>query len=262
MNATLIGSGAEADIFEDEAGRALKLFRDLRTGAISACREEESLRHCQQGGFPVPTPLLRFTSKGCSGLAMSLVRGVELGADLFDLVGAGSAVGTTLGQLHASLHRLAACATPAIPSYMNVFQAAASQHGLGALLAELPGGQLLCHGDFHADNVLLVNGSPVVLDWSRAFIGPPQADVATTLVRLRTVQAPAQASQQERSTFRANLLEIEETYLKEYERNLRLDHAVVQNWVRVVAAEANMTGGGTTADLSPLISGLGSFRWP
>lgn len=178
MNVTQIDAGAEADILDDGHGSVLKLFRDSASGAASAAREFGALSHCRQHGFAVPEPLGQFKSDGQSLVKMTLIQGDDLGANLFDVAGCGTGVGSVLGQLHAELHRLPPCACSSIPTSTRVFETAAATHGLSRVLARLPTVDLLCHGDLHADNVMLERTKCVVLDWSRSFRGPPEADVA------------------------------------------------------------------------------------
>lgn len=51
-----------------------------------------------------------------------------------------------------------------------------------SLLASLPSGDSLCHGDFHPDNIILAKQQPIIIDWLDASQGPPLADVARTLM--------------------------------------------------------------------------------
>jgi aminoglycoside phosphotransferase (APT) family kinase protein len=48
-----------------------------------------------------------------------------------------------------------------------------------SLLAEMPRGDRLCHGDFHPINVLGQTSQPLVIDWPDACRGDPSADVCT-----------------------------------------------------------------------------------
>ena len=53
---------------------------------------------------------------------------------------------------------------------------------LAAQLRAEPPPQVLCHGDPHLGNVLLVDGRPWLLDWDDAMLAPPERD----LVRLKS----------------------------------------------------------------------------
>ena len=58
------------------------------------------------------------------------------------------------------------------------------------LLDELPDDNTLCHMDFHPDQVLITDNSPVVIDWMTAKQGHPLSDVARTCVLLKFGQIP------------------------------------------------------------------------
>jgi aminoglycoside phosphotransferase (APT) family kinase protein len=48
------------------------------------------------------------------------------------------------------------------------------------LLATLPEGEAVCHGDFHVENILMTSQGPMVIDWIDATCGHPLGDVART----------------------------------------------------------------------------------
>lgn len=55
------------------------------------------------------------------------------------------------------------------------------------LLASLPGGNALCHGDFHCENVMSNAQGYTFIDWGDATLGNPLADVARTWLIMRFV---------------------------------------------------------------------------
>jgi aminoglycoside phosphotransferase (APT) family kinase protein len=57
-------------------------------------------------------------------------------------------------------------------------------------LERLPGGDALCHGDFHPDNVIMLPRGPVIIDWIAATSGNPLGDVARTSLLLRLGDLP------------------------------------------------------------------------
>jgi len=61
-------------------------------------------------------------------------------------------------------------------------------------LEAMPEGDRLCHGDFHADNVVITERGLVVIDWIDAAQGNPMADVARTAVIHLGVRASRRAS--------------------------------------------------------------------
>ncbi|MFL0198773.1 phosphotransferase family protein [Clostridium sp. WILCCON 0269] len=47
---------------------------------------------------------------------------------------------------------------------------------------ELPDDNILCHGDFHPDNILITKDNSIIIGWMTATQGNPLADVARTSV--------------------------------------------------------------------------------
>jgi hypothetical protein len=51
---------------------------------------------------------------------------------------------------------------------------------LGAMLAELPEGLAICHGDFHGGNILFDGQSYMIIDWAEVACGAPAGDACRT----------------------------------------------------------------------------------
>lgn len=51
-------------------------------------------------------------------------------------------------------------------------------------------GNVLCHGDFHPDNILMSPRGAVIIDWPDASQGHPLADVARTSLLARLAELP------------------------------------------------------------------------
>ena len=67
---------------------------------------------------------------------------------------------------------------------------AALRHRAEALLASLPHGESLLHGDYHPLNLLMGASGPVLIDWPGATSGPAEADVARTSVLMAASTPP------------------------------------------------------------------------
>ena len=75
---------------------------------------------------------------------------------------------------------------------------------------------VLCHGDFHSNNVLIESGRVSgILDWSAAHIGEPERDVTSTMTVIMAY-GPLFNSEQESKWFVEN-------YLDAYEQRMKLD---------------------------------------
>lgn len=70
----------------------------------------------------------------------------------------------------------------------RIMRSAAGKRPIDAAMVQidaLPDGDRLCHGDLHPDNMLMRDGAPVAIDWSKAAIGPPAADAARTAMLIQ-----------------------------------------------------------------------------
>jgi uncharacterized protein (TIGR02172 family) len=102
----------------------------------------------------------------------------------------------TFARLQASFHNKR---TDQLPSQKAYISYAISGTGLltldekaniSAILADLPEGNAVCHGDYHPDNVVFMDGEPMVLDWMTGTTGNPCGDVARTLIILQYAVLP------------------------------------------------------------------------
>lgn len=98
-----------------------------------------------------------------------------------------------------------------------------------------PGTQL-CHGRLHPGTILGVDDALTLVDWDRAFTGPPPADAALTWLRLRLPQSPDGRdwiAAGLRNALRASLGKV---YLQHYLELSGVDGSRVRAWVPVMAA--------------------------
>jgi hypothetical protein len=100
-------------------------------------------------------------------------------------------------MVHASLHAVGA-PMELQPVRVRLRERIAGAPNLPSRLADgalreldrLPDGDRLLHGDFHPGNVLLSSRGPVVIDWTNATHGDPDADVARTSLMLKLGAMP------------------------------------------------------------------------
>jgi len=96
-----------------------------------------------------------------------------------------------LADLHREVHEGRVPSLPALHDRLarGIERASAltpaERNALLRMLAGLPRGEAVCHGDFHPENVFLTDQGPVILDWNDATQGNPVADVARTTLLIR-----------------------------------------------------------------------------
>ena len=85
---------------------------------------------------------------------------------------------------------------------------------------------VLCHGDFHSNNVLVESGRVSgVLDWSAAQIGEPERDVSSTMT-VMMAYGPLFHSEKESKWFTEN-------YLEAYRRRMKVDQEKLEYYEAV-----------------------------
>lgn len=96
---------------------------------------------------------------------------------------------------------------------------------------ELVGGPaVVCHGDFHPLNVMVDGDRAWVLDWTDAALGPPEGDVARTLLLLGVVASIAASSPVERLALRVAGPWLARRYRRAYEAGRALDPIRLRRW--------------------------------
>ena len=192
-----IAEGREAEIFEYGDGRVLRLFRpgssleDARTQAAI-------LQAAADAGVRVPAVHGVETVEGRHGIILERIDG----DDLFEIVARSPwrlfSISSLTARLQADMH--ARTAPPALPSIRDSYrQRAVSRSGAPQelidaalkILDRLPDGDRLLHGDFHPGNIMLGDQGPVVIDWTGAASGSPEADFARTMLIMRLGEPPS-----------------------------------------------------------------------
>jgi aminoglycoside phosphotransferase (APT) family kinase protein len=231
-----IGIGRTAEIFDWQAGRVLKLYRDwCRPEWVE--QEARLTRAVHAVGLPVPAVLAVIEKDGRRGIVFEQISGPSMLADFsakpWHLIRAAR----LLAELHAAMH---AHEIPNLPSVResltyrieNTTLAQATKSAALTALAQLPDGQAICHGDFHPDNVLLSPRGPVIIDWMTVNGGHPLADVARTSLILRIGNPPPGLGRRLFELVR-NLFHTQ--YLKRYMRLRQVTRDEIEAWHLPVA---------------------------
>ncbi len=184
---TVIARGRTAEVLEWNDGQVLKLFYAwLPAGAIE--QEIRAARLVSGTNLPVPKLLGEESLEGRRGLIFERVAG----ASMLTLLGARPwacvRYACQFAELHTAIHRQKGSGLPSLKEGLEKnfsrikdlppeLLSSALNH-----LSVMPDGDVLCHFDFHPDQVLMRAAGPVVLDWMTAYSGQPAADVARTKV--------------------------------------------------------------------------------
>ena len=193
------GRGRTATVYDCSPGRVLKLFRagwPRQELAFEAVASAVAARRF--AGAPRLDAVVELD--GRLGLIYERAHGLTMLAALPQRPWRVPALARQLAALHAAMHRQSGQPLPAYQerlvrqiqrAHVSGMLPEALRDQALAVLAALPDGDRLCHGDFHPDNVVLAARGPVVIDWLTAAAGHPLADVARTHYLLTSAAMPA-----------------------------------------------------------------------
>lgn len=225
--------GGTAEIFALDAGRVLKLYWGGASPDAPE-REAERARAAHAAGAPSPAVLDVLAAEDRFGVMFEHVQGPSMLQLMTQDPSRAEDLICNLARLHADLHALPGTGLPPQREHLSRRIALSPlNHRLRATvlaaLSKLPGGEALCHGDFHPGNVLLAPSGPSIIDWFDAVRGHPAADVARTLLLLQYSRGPGDAALE---SARSDLTAL---YLQEYRRLHEVSSEALQAWALPVA---------------------------
>jgi aminoglycoside phosphotransferase (APT) family kinase protein len=238
----LVGEGREAEIFEWDEGRVLRLMRDPDREE-SMHRSVAAMAAARASGAPVPEVFEEVTLDGRPGVVMSRVDGDDLFAEISRRPWRFVGYALELGVVHARLHD--AVAPPSLMTQRELSTSRIERVDLDrdlrelalATLTRLPDGDRVLHGDFHPGNVLVTTTGPVVIDWTNAARGDAAADVARTQLMLRLGAVPPGTPALIRMGDRFGRRGFLTLYRRAYRRHRIVDENAVARWEIVRAAD-------------------------
>jgi aminoglycoside phosphotransferase (APT) family kinase protein len=218
--------------------------------ALARARHEFAImRSLHERGYPVPCPLLLkedYQPFGGPFLILPWVPGITLLEWLRHGFWRILNTADQLAGLHQALHALPLAGPFASPASFVERRLDELDWMIGDYdLAELTAGYAwlrerrpppparpsILHFDFHPVNVIVHDGRPqAVLDWSEADAGDPHADVAMTLVLLRTAPV-APETLHERLLARPARWWLARRYLRTYRRSSSLNPDVLRYYL-------------------------------
>jgi aminoglycoside phosphotransferase (APT) family kinase protein len=238
-----LGAGREAEILDWGDDRVLRWLRDpAGRGRLEI--EAAAMTAAARGGVSVPTVHGVIAVDGRPGLVMDRVDGEDLLTVLERRPWTFAQAASRLGRLQARLHDVSAPrelpdvrgtlleridAAPHLPARTAAYAR--------DLLAGLPDGDRLCHGDFHPGNVIVhPGGDDVLIDWSNAARGDPMSDLARTMLLVRIGALPEDTPSFTRMVTQFGRTLLCRAWIGSYRRARTTDPGVVRRWETVGAA--------------------------
>lgn len=180
----LIASGRAADVYAYGDGLVLRRYRTPHDTEYEAA----VMRYVREHGYPVPEVI----EASGRDMVMQRIEGISMLEDLPKRPWRLGRHARTLADLHRRLHEIEP------PSW---------------LVPKLGGGSAIVHLDLHPLNVMVTRDGPVVIDWSNAGLGAPEADAADLWLLMANAEAPG--SRVERALIKAGRGAFLRAFLKE-----------------------------------------------
>jgi uncharacterized protein (TIGR02172 family) len=229
----LIGQGRTAQIYAWEDSQALKLYF-AGWSASSVEQEAQVSRAVATTGLPVPATGNVVAVDGRFGILFERIAGPSMLQQFSARPWTVVHSLRVFTDLHLAMHTRT---VPGLPSQREqvtrlIGEASAASAAMRAQAQErlerLPDDHVLCHGDYHPDNVLMTRTGPVIIDWGSASAGHPLADVARTELLLQMGEPPS--AQRRKWLFTSARALVRRAYLRRYLRRSPARAAELALW--------------------------------
>jgi aminoglycoside phosphotransferase (APT) family kinase protein len=234
--------GRTADILPYDAQRILKLFHVNRSEAFVR-HEAEVTNLVHEARLPAPRVYEVIKEDNRWGIIYERIQGLTLSCYLMKHPWRLHHMVKQAADLQYQIHQHVVTGLPLLTQQYRdqisrVSELSVSEkESLLKQLAVLPQRTSLCHGDCNPDNVILSDNRLVLIDWSNAASGNPEADVARTTLLIRLGQPPPGTSHLANMMLAAGrkFLALDKRYLAAYYQNQE-PPAFFDQWSRLTAA--------------------------
>lgn len=233
-----IGDGGTAEIYLNENGQVVKLFRE-GFSEDSVFNEYRKSKWAYEAGLPAAKPLDMRQYEARHAILMEKVEGESLLERLYRHPETAAEAARTFAEYQVRLNERSADSLQDNQRQRMVRRISQTdrldEREKAAVLAELeqlPDDIRLCHGDYHPGNIMETPDGWKVIDWIDATCGHPLYDPARTLllVGFGTEEGGARSAlEQAAHTFR-------EIYLETYTKLSGCSAADIERWMLPVAA--------------------------
>lgn len=231
-----IAEGREAEMFEWEGRRVLRLYRgDFFRGAQR--EQARLLRIARECGVRVPAEYGLIEIDGRPGIVLERLDGPDLLTELGSKPWLLFQVGGIWGRLHAQINSKVAPLElePTRSRYRRIIENSPLvpdelRPRAIARLETLPDGDGLNHGDLHPANIMRTNGDFATIDWSNTTRGPAEADYIRSYMMCTLGELPPGTPWMIRTFARFGRKVLRVRYSSAYRSVLKPDAAALEAW--------------------------------
>ncbi len=217
----IIGQGRTADVYLWEDEKIIKLFSKDTHKSNVELEFDINLKvyeSSKEKGIAMPKPFQIVEVKDRTGIIFERIQGSTMLEEMSNKPWKIKFFAKELADLHHGIHQ---CVNISLKSYKLDIQSQIDKapflsekvkEKLLEMVAELEDSNVICHGDFHPDNIMLSNKGPIIIDWTNARKGNKILDVVRTLIIIKYSSTPPDKP----FIIRAVLKQLKNTLYKEY----------------------------------------------
>lgn len=235
-----IYEGDTAEIYDYNKTTVLKLYKKNKLESLTElCKQEFTvLQTLYENQYPVPEPHKIIKIDDRPGYLMQKIEGVLLSKLIYDNNKLDE-YSSMLGTMHKAIHSNELTKFN-IPILKNILHESLKhvdaafldyKDKLLTIFKSINSNQVLTHGDFAPNNIIVAKDKVYIIDWADVMCGDNYADIARTIMFLADDYNPYIqkyfTSSQERTSFIKN-------YIKTYEKNSNnIDYDKLKKWLVV-----------------------------
>jgi thiamine kinase-like enzyme len=237
----LIGKGRTADIYEWEDNKVIKLYHTNITQKISQF-EFEVCTYIQDKLPFVPKIYDKIEYDGKIGIIFEKIHGITFLDNILKNPMKISLIIKQFAKIHVEINKIDFSGNTTQKEYLryeinrNKILSEELKAKILAYLEKLPSGNMLCHRDYHPDNILFAQKGLCVIDWCTATQGFPAGDVARTYYILKHGQPTNEISFIQKILIKILRNYAAKRYLKIYLKSSNLTKKEIKAWELVTIA--------------------------
>ncbi|MDP5276531.1 aminoglycoside phosphotransferase family protein [Chengkuizengella axinellae] len=186
----IIGQGRQAEIYEYEENEVVKLFhKDTNQDDISF--EYKMSKFVHTSGLEVPYVSRMIEVGDRKGIVFERLEGKTILETVSKQPLKFVTMAKQMANLHYSIHQVSSLELPSQKERMEhtILNAdllsPPQKEKVIKYLYQLPDENVICHGDFHPDNVMITSIGAKTIDWPNVSRGHHLSDVTRTLLMLK-----------------------------------------------------------------------------